>query len=176
MTQFSSSKVGIVHKYHNHGTLIELIWTITPAFILIAIAFPSFKLLYLMDVNLMVGLETLMLSASPVVLPILRKVPVKSLSSTCTAMVVRGAPYTLGSTTGINLNNHVRGITPFPTVIVSQLVGHLLGDGALTMSWSSLSPSFIMTQTLKRFDYIWSVFMTLSHYASRYPTVGLSRG
>jgi heme/copper-type cytochrome/quinol oxidase subunit 2 len=30
-------------------TLIELIWTITPAFILILIAFPSFKLLYLMD-------------------------------------------------------------------------------------------------------------------------------
>lgn len=31
------------------STLIELIWTITPALILIAIAFPSFKLLYLMD-------------------------------------------------------------------------------------------------------------------------------
>jgi heme/copper-type cytochrome/quinol oxidase subunit 2 len=30
-------------------TLIELIWTITPALILILIAFPSFKLLYLMD-------------------------------------------------------------------------------------------------------------------------------
>ena len=37
------------HKYLNHGTLIELIWTITPAIILILIAFPSFKLLYLMD-------------------------------------------------------------------------------------------------------------------------------
>lgn len=49
MIKFSSNKVGIVHKYHNHGTLIELIWTITPALILIAIAFPSFKLLYLMD-------------------------------------------------------------------------------------------------------------------------------
>ena len=49
MVKFSSSKVGIVHKYHNHGTLIELVWTITPALILIAIAFPSFKLLYLMD-------------------------------------------------------------------------------------------------------------------------------
>ena len=49
MLKFNSNKVGIVHKYHNHGTLIELIWTITPAFILIAIAFPSFKLLYLMD-------------------------------------------------------------------------------------------------------------------------------
>jgi len=31
------------------STLIELIWTITPALILILIAFPSFKLLYLMD-------------------------------------------------------------------------------------------------------------------------------
>jgi len=30
-------------------TLIELIWTISPAFILIAIAFPSFRLLYLLD-------------------------------------------------------------------------------------------------------------------------------
>lgn len=39
----------ITYKYHNHGTLIELIWTITPALILIGIAFPSFKLLYLLD-------------------------------------------------------------------------------------------------------------------------------
>ena len=36
-------------KYSSHGTLIELIWTITPALILILIAFPSFKLLYLID-------------------------------------------------------------------------------------------------------------------------------
>ena len=46
---FNSNSNKIVHKYHNHGTLIELIWTITPALVLIAIAFPSFKLLYLMD-------------------------------------------------------------------------------------------------------------------------------
>lgn len=39
----------ISNKYMNHGTLIELIWTVTPALILILIAFPSFKLLYLMD-------------------------------------------------------------------------------------------------------------------------------
>lgn len=43
------TKSRISHKYLNHGTLIELIWTITPALILILIAFPSFKLLYLMD-------------------------------------------------------------------------------------------------------------------------------
>lgn len=32
-----------------HGPLIETVWTITPALILVAIAFPSFKLLYLID-------------------------------------------------------------------------------------------------------------------------------
>nr|YP_010620100.1 cytochrome c oxidase subunit 2 [Periphykon beckeri]WAX04136.1 cytochrome c oxidase subunit 2 [Periphykon beckeri] len=32
-----------------HGILIELIWTITPAFILLIIAIPSFSLLYAMD-------------------------------------------------------------------------------------------------------------------------------
>jgi cytochrome c oxidase subunit 2 len=47
--KFHSYHNQIVHKYLNHGTLIELIWTITPALVLIAIAFPSFKLLYLLD-------------------------------------------------------------------------------------------------------------------------------
>jgi len=46
---FAAKKSPISHKYLNHGTLIELIWTITPALVLILIAFPSFKLLYLMD-------------------------------------------------------------------------------------------------------------------------------
>ena len=46
---YSITKSPITHKYLNHGTLIELIWTVTPALILILIAFPSFKLLYLMD-------------------------------------------------------------------------------------------------------------------------------
>ena len=46
---FSSKVSPISNKYLNHGTLIELVWTITPALILILIAFPSFKLLYLMD-------------------------------------------------------------------------------------------------------------------------------
>jgi heme/copper-type cytochrome/quinol oxidase subunit 2 len=46
---FIDSKAAISHKYLNHGTTIELIWTVTPAIILILIAFPSFRLLYLMD-------------------------------------------------------------------------------------------------------------------------------
>ena len=46
---FIKNKSPISNKYLNHGTLIELIWTITPALILILIAFPSFKLLFLID-------------------------------------------------------------------------------------------------------------------------------
>jgi len=49
INSYINTKSPISHKYLNHGTLIELIWTITPALILILIAFPSFKLLYLMD-------------------------------------------------------------------------------------------------------------------------------
>ncbi len=49
LVSFNSGKRLISHKYLIHGTEIELIWTITPALILIAIAFPSFQLLYLMD-------------------------------------------------------------------------------------------------------------------------------
>ena len=33
----------------NHGSVIEIVWTLTPAAILVLIAFPSFRLLYLMD-------------------------------------------------------------------------------------------------------------------------------
>ena len=45
--QFTNNK--FPYKYANHGSALELIWTISPAIILIVIAFPSFKLLYLMD-------------------------------------------------------------------------------------------------------------------------------
>jgi hypothetical protein len=48
---FNKSRNKLVYRYLNHGTLIELIWTVGPALILVAIAFPSFKLLYLMDIT-----------------------------------------------------------------------------------------------------------------------------
>ena len=46
---YNSNKSPIVHKYLTHGSILETIWTLTPALILIAIAFPSFRLLYLLD-------------------------------------------------------------------------------------------------------------------------------
>jgi len=38
-----------VASFLTHGTLLEIIWTVTPAFILMIIAIPSFSLLYAMD-------------------------------------------------------------------------------------------------------------------------------
>ena len=49
ISAFNIKKAPISHRYYNHGTVVELIWTITPAFVLIAIAFPSFRLLYIID-------------------------------------------------------------------------------------------------------------------------------
>jgi len=49
ITSFAKTNRFISHKHLVHGTLIEFIWTITPAGILVALAFPSFKLLYLID-------------------------------------------------------------------------------------------------------------------------------
>jgi len=40
---FNSSKNAITHKYLTHETVLELVWTIIPALILIAIAFPLFR-------------------------------------------------------------------------------------------------------------------------------------
>ena len=47
--KYNNLESPLSHKNLSHGISIELIWTITPALILLLIAFPSFKLLYLMD-------------------------------------------------------------------------------------------------------------------------------
>ena len=55
---YNYEKAPFVYKYMNHGTILETVWTILPALVLIAIAFPSFRLLYLMDSNIFAILET----------------------------------------------------------------------------------------------------------------------
>lgn len=49
ISRFNRGTRLISHKYVVHGSLIEIVWTLTPALILVTIAFPSFKLLYLID-------------------------------------------------------------------------------------------------------------------------------
>jgi len=48
-SNFSSQNTLISHKFILHGTLLETVWTIFPIIILLLIAFPSFKILYLTD-------------------------------------------------------------------------------------------------------------------------------
>ena len=49
INKYGDTGSSVPQKFVSHGTSVEVIWTITPAIILILIAFPSFKLLYLMD-------------------------------------------------------------------------------------------------------------------------------
>lgn len=46
---YNNNNNPIAYKYSTHGSILELVWTITPALILMAIAIPSFTMLYIMD-------------------------------------------------------------------------------------------------------------------------------
>lgn len=84
-----------------------------------------------------------------------------------------GSTYQLGRFNRITANT-----TIFPNTVVSQLVGHLLGDGFLAMTHTSKTPCFVFTQTLKRFEYVWHVYQKLAHYCNRMPllNLGLRKG
>jgi heme/copper-type cytochrome/quinol oxidase subunit 2 len=151
---YSSNKNPIAHKYLTHGTLLELVWTITPALILIAIAFPSFRLLYLMDNP---GLYSETLGS----LTALATIPVSKIVSRSAEIVPLGVT---GASNNIRLNKHSRDITVFNNELLSQLVGHLLGDGSIHYARTSVTPYFVFTQTIKRFEYTWHVYLTLSPY------------
>lgn len=73
------------------------------------------------------------------------------------------------ATTNIRYNRYCSNTTAFPKKIISQIIWHLLGDGSLVMTKTSVNPFFVFTQTLKRFEYTWSVFQSLSHYCGWLP-------
>jgi len=54
LSSFGPNRIPNTHS--THGTVIELVWTIVPALVLLAIALPSFRLLYLMDEIVLPGL------------------------------------------------------------------------------------------------------------------------
>jgi hypothetical protein len=160
---FSSNKSQITYKYANHGTLIELIWTITPAFVLIAIAFPSFKLLYLMD-SPMNYIEYYTVS-------IIKSIPVVT-TATSKELVKYGQG---GNILGIRrLPKYILSSVICSSAILSRLIGHLLGDGSLNMSRTSVTPYFIFSQTFKRFSYVWHVFIQLQNYCATFPEANTS--
>lgn len=144
---FAANKAGIAHKYLNHGTLIELIWTISPAIILILIAFPSFKLLYLMDEvmdpSLVIYTEGFFLGG--LILYILNKIKdtlygEKNITLISNLVQVKRKNPVIGSSVKnykvLNINKRSfhtkvkasKRIGPHNEDILSVLVGSLLGD------------------------------------------------
>ena len=77
--------------------------------------------------------------------------PISKIVSQSTEVVPFGVT---GASNNIRLNKHSRDITVFNKDIFSQLVGHLLGDGSIHYSRTSVTPYFVFTQTIKRFEYI----------------------
>jgi hypothetical protein len=156
-----------------------LIWTITPALILIAIAFPSFRLLYLLDllfgfINLFVNENILILSSVPII-SINKNQPkrisdrsITKIHSNCKDIIPFGQLY---PTIGIRLTRLSRNMTVIPLVSVEQIVGHLLGDGGLAISHTSVNSYFYLTQTFKRFEYNFFVFSSLSFLCEAYPNL-----
>ena len=78
-------------------------------------------------------------------------------------------------TLNFRFTKKLREQTYFPKNIISQLVGHLLGDGSLVRSKTSITPYFIFTQSIKKSDYIWHVFANLGSFCNRLPILGISR-
>jgi hypothetical protein len=61
-----------------------------------------------------------------------------------------------------------------PKRVISQIVGHILGDASLGMTKTSITPYFIFTQTAKRFSYAWHVFSVIGHYCGKLPRLNYS--
>lgn len=66
-------------------------------------------------------------------------------------MVLHG---THSSTVNISINKINKHSTLFTKKTQSQLVGHLLGDGFLTVTRTSVTPYFVFAQTIHHFDYM----------------------
>lgn len=94
----------------------------------------------------------------------------------CTAIVTYG---TVGSTLGLGrLTYYWRDSISFPLGITSQFIGHLFGDGSLTITYTSVTPYFVFTQTIKRFEYVWFTYLKLRHFCNSVPLFnkGLRKG
>ena len=80
------------------------------------------------------------------------------------------------STVGLKISLQTRNLTiPFcNSHLFSQIIGHLLGDGSLVLSWSSKNPYFVFTQGLLRFRYAWFVFNNISFLCKSMPRLGKS--
>lgn len=92
----------------------------------------------------------------------------------CTALVVFGQPYTLGSTLGLaKITKYIRDITYVPVHLIGVIVGCMLGDANFRVSTTG-NVRLILKQSIVNFPVVWTVFMLLSHFCASPPASELS--
>lgn len=69
----------------------------------------------------------------------------------------------------MRLSKFTRDNTIFPKSVISQLVGHLLGDGAMRINRTSSNPFFYFSQSFHKLDYVLHVYTNLIHYCMQIP-------
>lgn len=97
-----------------------------------------------------------------------RGISIKSLSpGNTSSLILFDSPRT--NSIKILLNQMARSYT-FPSKFVyNVLIGLLLGDGHLSLSWSSKNAFFVFVQSLNRFKYAWHIYELLGFYVSPFP-------
>ena len=74
-------------------------------------------------------------------------------------------------TIGIRLNKHCRQITILLPLQKEQLIGHMLGDGCISYSKTSVNPNFRFVQSLQKVNYLMFSFNFLAFYCESLPKV-----
>jgi heme/copper-type cytochrome/quinol oxidase subunit 2 len=198
VSTFSENRSPISHRYANHGTLIEVVWTVTPALVLVAIAFPSFKLLYLMDEVISPSMTVKVVGhqwynfefESDFCLNDVNVEYEALIGITATLLRARSDnSYQLAGSETQSLalvpyggtNSSTVGMGKLPFVIANmialdlatlhRMIGHMLGDGTIRLTASSIGANayFSITQGLVHLPYLLSMFSYLSCLCNRVP-------
>ena len=100
------------------------------------------------------------------IVKVIDSIPIKLLTSDCKAIVIYGK---FSSTLNLSYTNRIRILIYFPYKDISQLVEHCLKDNSVFYSRSARIPSFVFTQAIAKFSYVWHVYTLLAHYCKQLP-------
>lgn len=89
----------------------------------------------------------------------------------CTSVIPFGV---VGSTLGITLSQKNRDTTVISKRCRSIIIGSLLGDGSLDIRGTGKNPMFVLVQTLRNFEYVWSMYREFSNLCRSLPQVGIT--
>lgn len=109
----------------SHGSVLEIVWTLIPGIVLVLIALPSFRLLYLMDDLLEPSLSVKVIGQDGQKLYVLNKIKDSSM------LQKNNMIYNKFQSRSFHTNNirSINRIGPHNIDILSLIIGSLLGDG-----------------------------------------------